>query len=785
MSAFTRIATTPRVARLLDHLRTPLYRNGYALVFSSAATSVLGVVYWILAARFYTTETVGLNSTALSVMMFLANLSQLNLMNALNRFVPTAGRTTARLIGSVYLVSAAMAVATSLIFMLGVEVWAPALKSFVADSKFALWFVLATVAWCIFVLQDSALTGLRQTSWVPIENLLFSIGKMILLAALATTLPVYGIVASWIVPLIVISVPLNVLIFRRLIPHHVATSGAAVQPIGRTQLARFVAGDYVSSIVWMATVNLMPLVVVEQLGATAAASFYLSWTIAYTLYLISRNMGMSLITEAAIEPARLYAYSYRVLIQTARIIIPIVVGLVLGAPLLLEVFGHNYAADSTTLLRLLSLSALPNLVITLYLSMARVQRRMTTIVIVQTTLCALVLALSFGLLPHSGLNGLGWAWLIGQTVLAVLLLLTQLRAAWLANLPLDKVSWIWALPRDVWHATRQRRRLTEADGVLHTILPTLTHPEVCTWHVQNLIGSLNDMTVVSLGPLDQPPGAILKITHSARAADNLRAQLKILTRLRADSRLDGLVTLMPQLWASGETAGRFYVLEQRLPGLDGRQLLADHAVRVCLQAAAAHSIAQLHQATASTAIVNADLLQRWVDRPLQLVRPVTAAHDRAGEGVRALDRLAAELKGSLLGRSVAISWIHGDYMPGNILATDDGRTLTGIIDWDLAAPNELPQLDLMHFLLSMRMLVAKRELGDVVRDLLTKDKWTTPELDILLGAQAALPGDVVDTRTLILLSWLRHIARNLNKSDRYARSWLWLTKNVEGVLHHI
>jgi hypothetical protein len=48
-----------------------------------------------------------------------------------------------------------------------------------------------------------------------------------------------------------------------------------------------------------------------------------------------------------------------------------------------------------------------------------------------------------------------------------------------------------------------------------------------------------------------------------------------------------------------------------------------------------------------------------------------------------------------------------------------------------------------------------------------------------------LPGEVIETRVVILLSWLRHIARNLTKSDRYSRNWLWLTKNVEGVLHHI
>ena len=42
-----------------DRLRSPLHRNGYALVASSAVTSVLGLAYWIVAARAYSTEAVG------------------------------------------------------------------------------------------------------------------------------------------------------------------------------------------------------------------------------------------------------------------------------------------------------------------------------------------------------------------------------------------------------------------------------------------------------------------------------------------------------------------------------------------------------------------------------------------------------------------------------------------------------------------------------------------------------------------------------------------------------
>ncbi|HEX2980124.1 MAG TPA: hypothetical protein VHO48_07660, partial [Anaerolineaceae bacterium] len=98
------------LTNLIDHLRLPLYRNGYSLVFSSLASSALGMLYWILAARLYPAEIVGLNSAVISTAAFLANIAQLNLTNAMNRFLPAAGRNTRRLISVSYLISVVLAI---------------------------------------------------------------------------------------------------------------------------------------------------------------------------------------------------------------------------------------------------------------------------------------------------------------------------------------------------------------------------------------------------------------------------------------------------------------------------------------------------------------------------------------------------------------------------------------------------------------------------------------------------------------------------------------------------
>src|SRR3712207_5882412 len=136
--------------RLAAHVRTPLYRNGYALILSAAATSGLGVVYWMLATRYYTAEVVGLNSAVISAMLLVAGVAQLSWVSGLTRFLPRGGHASRRLVGWAYGLALMAAGLAGLLFVLGVRVWSPAL-AFLGDSPwFALWFVLATMAWCIF-----------------------------------------------------------------------------------------------------------------------------------------------------------------------------------------------------------------------------------------------------------------------------------------------------------------------------------------------------------------------------------------------------------------------------------------------------------------------------------------------------------------------------------------------------------------------------------------------------------------------------------------------------------
>ena len=240
-------------------LSDPMLRNGYALIASATVTQVLGVAYWIVAARAAPAAVVGRNSAAISIMLFLAGVAELNLMSTLVRFLPTSGQRTARLIVSVYAASAAVAAVLGLGFLLVIPSVEPQLAFLRATPFLAAWFVVSVVTGAIFVLQDSALTGVRAAPFVPLENTTFSLLKVAMLVPLVGLLPQSGIYVSWTAAVAVAVIPTNIYLFARAVPRHlkVHTHPVRTAPVRFSEIRGYVVPDSVAAFFLLASTALV------------------------------------------------------------------------------------------------------------------------------------------------------------------------------------------------------------------------------------------------------------------------------------------------------------------------------------------------------------------------------------------------------------------------------------------------------------------------------------------------------------------------------------------------
>ena len=779
----TAVVAHPPMPWLRTRLQLPLYRNGYALVLGSGLTSALGLVYWVVAARTYSLAAVGVSAALISAMTLLANLAQVNLKSALNRFLPTAGDTTARFVTRSYAVALGASAVVSVIFLAGLDLWSPRLRFLSERPGLALWFVASTMAWTIFVLQDSVFAGIRQAGWVPVENLVYAVTKIVLLVVLVAIAPTLGAFVAWTLPLLALVVPLNLLLFRRLIPRHVRATRGQEQTVAAGQVARYVAADYAAYLILTVTTGALPLIVLGVLGPEASAYYFVSWSIAYALYLIAAGMGVSMIAEASLDPSLLRAHSRRTVLETARLTVPAVAVVVVAAPLILGLLGGDYSRESVVLLRLLALSALPWMIFVTYTNVARVQRRMRAVIGANVALSGLVFAFGLPLLATLGIQGLGLGWLAAQSTVATAIIAGHLRHAhrrwWRTHALLALSSArIWGL--HVWRIVRRAR-------ARQTILDDLRSrdPGRSGWRLQGHLRTRNDVAVSMVGPQRAAPSAFVKLATSKAAQRSLRLQRDTVLRLRGIPTLERWTRLVPQVLSSGVADGQRFVVENCLPGIAGDRLLRDPGSHEQLLVAAETAIRPLHEATRQVTRVDDELLRDWVDLPLARLSSVIARRSRLPEAARAINCLRDELREILGGKLLLTSQVHGDLCPGNLLMSSDARAVLGIVDWEQGCERGLAELDLLHLVMTARMQIERRELGAVVVQILRDPRWRTEELPVVSVVAQDDPSTSVRTRTLVLLAWLHHVAANLAKCAHYGRSRAWVRWNIDPVLAQI
>jgi len=415
--------TPPARSRWSSHLAVPLFRNAYALVVSGVLTTLLGLAFWALAARYYPPAEVGRASAAVSAMTMVAALLQLNLNSGLMRFLPDAGHAGRSLLLRAYGITTVTTTVGAIVLVL-----VSAGHSFLADLGSDAWaftalFVLTVPIWSLFVMQDAALIGLRAAVYIPAENLVFAVAKLGLLVVLAGW-PTGGLLAAWILPAIALIVPVTWLLLRRLLPAR-ATQIGTVTAWG--QVRRYLAADFSGSFLETLTAAAIPIIVTWRLGLVENAYFYTSWVVLIGVEMVLNSIGSSLTVEGAHDRSALGGLrrsAGRVTALFVGVCVPIGV---LGAPMLLGIIGSEYADAGTSLFRLLLLGVPFRALVVLRLSAARVERRGGTILAYQATYAVAMFAGCWVGLGVLGIDAVGWVFLVVQLLLAAAVLAERVR----------------------------------------------------------------------------------------------------------------------------------------------------------------------------------------------------------------------------------------------------------------------------------------------------------------------------------------------------------------------
>lgn len=387
------------------YIRDPLFRNSLFIILASVLGNASGFVFWMIAAKIYPKEDVGVATALISSLYLVILLSGFGLGQSLIRSFPE--RNKGKVFGTSAIITTLFAVLFGVIFIVGVDLWAPGLHQL---RQYAFPYLVFLVANSIVLLTGNAFIALRKTEYYLLQSLLMG-SRIVFLMPLVFlgTLGIFSSVgASFVVTLI-----FSLLLIVRL----------GVKPAGMDRgflgdYFHFSVGNHVAALLMRSPLYILPIMVLNTLGAEETAHYYVVFAISSLLFIIPSALGTSLFVEGShgevLKRAVLKSFFAMFLLLT-----PLVIVLYFFGELVLELLGKDYAAGGLNLLRLMVLSSFFVGICQIYSSIKRIQKDMKGLILLGALIFVLLLGLSYTFMPKLGLLGVGYAWMISYGVSSV------------------------------------------------------------------------------------------------------------------------------------------------------------------------------------------------------------------------------------------------------------------------------------------------------------------------------------------------------------------------------
>ena len=411
---------------LKKYISIPLYKNAYFLIASTVITSIFGFAFWMVVARFYTTEALGLGSAIISALALIAVFADLGLGIGLIRFLPGANDKGNDMLNTCFTLSGLASLVASLVFLAGLGFWSPALLPVQQNSIFLLFFVIFAIVWAIISLMGSVFLAKRFTKFILIQDSTVSFLKLILIIPFAILFKnAFGIVGSAAVATCIALLMAIFWLLPKIQPGYLPIP--MVRKNVLKEIGHYSIGNYVGRIFLTAPPLVFPLMVINVLGAEMNAYFYVAWLIVMTLCVIPSSVFNSLFAEASTDEKSLPINIARSLKHNFLLLLPaIIVILIIGDKLLLF-FGSAYSQNGALLLRIMAFSIIFWSINYFYVTLERIKKKIGNILVVSTAATFLSLGLSYFLMLKMGLVGAGIGYLTGQGIVAIIVTFHLLR----------------------------------------------------------------------------------------------------------------------------------------------------------------------------------------------------------------------------------------------------------------------------------------------------------------------------------------------------------------------
>lgn len=405
------------VRMLRTALTDPMARNSAALMANTIGTSALGYVFWIAVARVFGTDVSGTAAATTSAIQATVLVASVGAAAALVEWLPRSTDqlqwrqrvTTAMVVASI---TAAVGGST-VVAILGVGV--AALPQLASPAGAAL-FLCACVFFAVGQVIDYAAICEHRGGLLMVRNMLLcGLRIPLIFLPIAVLTGADSVLLAWTVAAGLSLVWAAVAFGSR--------DGRSLRPCFSGMLGHLhemrtaLIGQHLITATSMLAGYVLPVIVYSRLSATDNAYFYITWMLGSVFFIISPAVSAALFVEgAAADPTDLARLARRCLVTIMALLSAPVLVYVLVGKWILGFFGPEYASHGYLLLLILAVSAIPDAITNVAVSVLRVSRRMSWALMLNAGMLAGCLVGAWLLVPTMGILGAGAAWILTQTI---------------------------------------------------------------------------------------------------------------------------------------------------------------------------------------------------------------------------------------------------------------------------------------------------------------------------------------------------------------------------------
>jgi O-antigen/teichoic acid export membrane protein len=397
----------------------PLFRNSFFMLINKVLVVTTGFVFWVLAARYYSVNDIGVATALLSGSSLIVAFSTFGFEMSLVRFLRSYDKSKAFYTCLFVIIGTSFVI--SLLYIFFVQYISPDL-AFIKEWLYAIVFILFTVISAIGIITNNTFWALRDTRYTFLQNVL-QISRVPALIPLMF-LGILGILGAnffgYIVTYIVIFILLS-----RFIPFKPQLDMEFIK-----KSFKFSFGNYIANIMYNASFLALPIIVLNMEGDAAAGIFYIAFTLGNFLLQIPIALSVSFFVEGV------YGESMRknLVKSGTTIILLLVPGIALfwvfGANIL-GFFGDVYV-NAIDLLRLVALSSLVFTIYSLFLPILNIKMRIKALITLNFLIMMLLVGLTCIFVSMFGISGVGYAMIGTFSIIDIVIICLSIKWGWLS-----------------------------------------------------------------------------------------------------------------------------------------------------------------------------------------------------------------------------------------------------------------------------------------------------------------------------------------------------------------